>query len=122
MYLSFEFSRAISKCFTSICQAFLCIKSHIKPNSLPPKNLIHLPKITHNFAHKKSLINLVLITTLIGNENHFLLTISVIKILSTTLINYLYPKANNLQGLPTISQFQILINLSPPRPIPPALT
>lgn len=122
MYLSFDFIRVISKCFTRICQAFPCIKSHIKPNSLPPKNLIHLPKITHNFADEKSLINLVLITTLIGNENHYLLAISVIKILSTTLFNYRNPKANKLQGLPTISQFQILINLSPPRPIPPALT
>lgn len=115
MYLSFEYSRVISKCFTRICQAFLWINSHIKPNSLPPKNLIHGPKITHNFAHEKSLINLVLITTLIGNENHFLLTISVIKILSTTLIYYPYPKENNLQGLPTISQFQTLINHTIPR-------
>ena len=117
MYLSFDFIRVISKCFTRICQAFLCIKSHFKPNSLPPKNLIHLPKITHNFAHEKSLINLVLITTLIGNENHYLLAFSVIKILSTTLINYRYPKANNLQGLPTISQFHTLINYNFPRPI-----
>ena len=117
MYLSFDFIRVISKCFTRICQAFLCINFHVKPNSLPPKNLIHLPKITHNFAHEKSLINLVLITTLIGNENHFLLTISVIKILSTTLTNYRYPKANNLQGLPAISLFQTLINHTIPRSI-----
>ncbi len=117
MYLSFEFSRVISKCFTRICQAFPCIKFHVKPNSLPPKNLIHLQKITHNFADEKSLINLVLITTLIGNENHFLLTISVNKILSTTLINYRYPKANKLQGLPAISLFQTLINYTIQKPI-----
>jgi hypothetical protein len=51
-------------------------------------------EFSHNLADEKSLAILVLNTTLIGNEKHFLVTILVIEYLSTTLINYRYPKPN----------------------------
>jgi hypothetical protein len=58
------------------------------------KKIILEGEFSHNLADEKSLAILVLNTTLIGNEKHFLVTISVIENLSTTLINYRYPKVH----------------------------
>jgi hypothetical protein len=67
-------------------------------------------------ADEKSLAILVLNTALIGNENHFSLTISVIENLSTTFINCRYPMAIKHQRLPTISNLQILLQTLAKRP------
>ncbi len=68
-------------------------------------------EFSHNLPDEKSLANLVLNTGLIGNKNHFLLTILVIEYLSTSFINYRYHKVHKHQRLPNFHTFKTYCKL-----------